>query len=80
VFFNIFAAAEPSANVCVAHGTLRNGPSVYIVATAQNCGCEFRPRQFRSISADSLAATRGNLRFRGIPVEKHWYIELINAY
>jgi len=28
VFFNLFAAAEPSANVCVAHGTLCNDPSV----------------------------------------------------
>jgi len=24
-FFNLFAAAEPSANVCVAHGTLAKG-------------------------------------------------------
>jgi len=29
VFFNLFAAAEPSTNVCVAHGTLSNDPSVY---------------------------------------------------
>jgi len=29
VFFNLFSAAEPFANVCVAHGTLRNDPSVY---------------------------------------------------
>jgi len=28
-FFNLFAAREPSANVCVAHGTLCNDPSVY---------------------------------------------------
>jgi len=34
VFFNLFAAAEPCANVCVAHGTLCNDPSVYIAATA----------------------------------------------
>jgi len=26
VFFNLFAAAEPSANVCVTHGTLCNDP------------------------------------------------------
>jgi len=30
VFFNPFTAAEPSANVCVAHGCLCNGPSVCI--------------------------------------------------
>jgi len=30
VFFNLFAAGEPSANVCVAYGTLCNDPSVYI--------------------------------------------------
>jgi len=29
VFFNDFAAAEPSANVCVAHGTPCSDPSVY---------------------------------------------------
>jgi len=29
VFFNLFAAAGPSANVCVAYGTLSNDPSVY---------------------------------------------------
>jgi len=28
VFFNHFAAAEPSANVCIAHGTLCSDPSV----------------------------------------------------
>jgi len=44
VFFYRFAAAEPSVNVCVAHGTQYNDPSVYIATTAQNCGCEFRPR------------------------------------
>jgi len=27
VFFNLFAAAEPSATICVAHGTLWNDPS-----------------------------------------------------
>jgi len=41
VFFNLFAAAEPSANVCATHETLCNVPSVYIATTAQNCGCEF---------------------------------------
>jgi len=29
VFFNLFPAVEPSANVCVAHGTLCIDPSVY---------------------------------------------------
>jgi len=33
VFFNLFAAEEPPANVCVAHGTLCNDPSVYIATT-----------------------------------------------
>jgi len=65
VFFNLFAAAESSTNVCVVHGTLCNDPSVYI-PTTQNCGCEFCPRQIRSVSAEPLTATRG------IPVEKHW--------
>ena len=34
VFFNRFAAAEPSVNVCVAHGTQYNDWSVYIPTTA----------------------------------------------
>jgi len=29
VFFNLFAAEEPSANVRVTHGTLCNDPRVY---------------------------------------------------
>jgi len=29
VFFNLLAAAEPSSNFCVAHGTLDSDPSVY---------------------------------------------------
>jgi len=33
-FFNLCAAAEPSANVGVDHGTLRNDPNVYIATTA----------------------------------------------
>jgi len=33
---------------------------------------EFRPRQFRSVSAEPLVATHGTLRFRGTPVEKHF--------
>jgi len=66
VFFNHFAAGEPSANVCVAHGTARNDPSVYIATTAQNRGCEFRPRQFRSVSGEALAATRPEARLKNI--------------
>jgi len=34
VFFNRFAAAEPSANVCVAHGTRRNDTTFRIATTA----------------------------------------------
>jgi len=33
MFFDLFAAAKPSANVCVAHGTLCNDPSVNIATT-----------------------------------------------
>jgi len=29
VFFNLFAAAEPFVNVCVAHGALCSVPSFY---------------------------------------------------
>jgi len=71
VFFNLFAAAEPSLNVCVAHGTQYNDPSVFIITTAQNCGCEFRPRQFRSVSVEPLAVTRGTQSFRGTTIETH---------
>ena len=67
VFFNLFVAAvKPSATVCVARGTLCNDPGVYIAITALNCGGEFRSRQFRSVSAEPLAATRGT------PVEEDW--------
>jgi len=31
VFFNLFAAVEPSANVCVAHGTLCNYETVELL-------------------------------------------------
>jgi len=55
VFFNLFAAIEPSAKICIAHGTLCNDPGVYIATTTQNCGCEFRPRQARSVRAEPLA-------------------------
>ena len=44
--------------------------SILLQPTAQNCGREFRPRQFRSVSAEPLAATRGTSRFRGTKVEK----------
>jgi len=46
VFFKHFAAAEPSVNVCIPHGTLCNDPSVYIATTAYSCGWEFRPGNF----------------------------------
>jgi len=59
VLLNLFAAAEPSANTCVAHGTLCNDPNVYIATTTLNWDYKFRFRQFRSVSAEPLAATRG---------------------
>jgi len=65
VFFNLFAAPEPSANVCVVHATLSNDPSVHIATKSYNCCCEFRSRQFRSVSAKPLAAMHGTPRFRG---------------
>jgi len=34
VFFHLFAAAETSANICGAHETLCNDPSVYIATAA----------------------------------------------
>jgi len=34
VFFNHFASAEPSVNVCVAHGTLCNDTSICIATSA----------------------------------------------
>jgi len=33
VFFNLFAAGEPSANVGVAHGTQCNDPTFYVATT-----------------------------------------------
>jgi len=38
VFFNLYAAAEPSANVCVAHGTLCNDPNVQGPSLLKNFG------------------------------------------
>jgi len=37
----------------------------------------FVGRQFQSVSAKPLAATRGTLRSRGIPVEKHRYRRML---
>jgi len=37
---------------------------VIVATTAYYCDCEFRLGQFRSVSAEPLAATRGTLRFR----------------
>jgi len=34
VFFDLFSAAEPSANVCAAHGTLCNDTTFCIATTA----------------------------------------------
>jgi len=81
VFFHLFAAPEPSANVYVAHGTLHNDSSVYPICSnkpVKQWYCFNRielllrisPRQFWSVSAEPLAVTRGTLRL--ILVEKHW--------
>jgi len=45
VFFNLFAAADPYANVCVAHGTLCNDPSV-IATTIRTVVANFIPGKF----------------------------------
>jgi len=66
VLFNLFVAAEPSANVSIAHGTLCIDPSVFIATTAQN----WSQISFQAISVcfgGTLAATRGT------PVEKQWF-------
>jgi len=71
VFFNLFAAAEPSASVCVAHGTLCNNPSVYtLFVISQMCGNAASMLYFY-VSAEPLADTRGT------SVEKHCCV-LIN--
>jgi len=71
-FSVFFAAVKPSVNVCVAHGTSCDDPSVCIAVTAMNCVGEFRPRQFRPVSAEPpwqpLAEPRGSVE---PPVEKH---------
>jgi len=53
--FQHFCAAEPSATVCFAHGTLCNDPSIY--PAVPSLANEFRHGQFRSVSAESLSAT-----------------------
>ena len=66
-----FAAAEPSANVCIAYAmiqasVLRSVINLWnsdIATRPLNCGCEFRPRQFRG---EPLEATHRT------PVERHW--------
>jgi len=79
MFFNLFAAEDPSANVCVAHGTLCNDLSVYIATTAKNCGREFRPRQFRSISAEPLAAIRGELQLKTLFWIENFTVKVRNS-
>jgi len=73
VFFNLFVAAEPSAKVCVANGILCIDPSVYPTFCNKP---NVQKWQFRSFSAEPLAVTRGTLRFRGTPVEKHCSTEM----
>ena len=55
--FQPFPAAESSANVCVAHGTLCSDPSICIAATALSCDCEFPPRQLRPVSVEPRLKT-----------------------
>ena len=50
---------------------LRQPYAMIQVTTAKNCSCQFRPRQFRSVSAEPLAVTHGT------PVEKHWSMQYI---
>ena len=45
-FPTFLLSVELSANVCVAHGTLYNDPSVYIATSAYNCGRELRSGNF----------------------------------
>jgi len=46
VFFNLFAAMEPSANVCVAHGTLCSDPTFYSAKPLRTVFANFVPGQF----------------------------------
>ena len=69
VFFNLFAAAEPSANVCVAHGTICNDSSVYLTFIINQMSRYVASMFYFYGSAESLGATRETLRFRGTAVE-----------
>jgi len=46
VFFNVFAAAEPSANVCIAHGTLCNCETVALLQLHWTVVANFVPGNF----------------------------------
>ena len=46
VFFNLFVAAEPSASICVAHGALCNGPTLYSAKPLRTVFANFVPGQF----------------------------------
>jgi len=46
VFFNLYAAAEPSANVCVAHGTLCNCITVALLQPYRSVIANFVPGNF----------------------------------
>jgi len=83
VFFNISAAAEPSANVCVAHGSLRNDPSVYPTFCNKplkhwccyNC-IELRLRissQVISVCFDKTSGSHSEPRLKNTAV--HWYLQ-----
>jgi len=67
VFFNLSAAAEPSANVCVAHGTLCEGPSLHLAFCNKPMARNVASMLYFYISAEPLAGTRGTLRFGGAP-------------
>jgi len=69
VFFNPFAAAWPSANACVAPGTLCDDPIVYSTICSKPDGWKWH---YQSVLAGPLAATRRTLRLCGTPIEKHW--------
>ena len=51
-----------------------------IATTAKNCVCEFRPRQFRSVSAETLAAPRQSgvmyIHFFSKEPQLHWFLVL----
>ena len=46
VFFNLFAAAEPFANICVAHGILCNSGTVVLVQPHRTAVANFFPGNF----------------------------------